>query len=252
MADSKISALNAATALAGTEVLPVVQGGATVKATVNQVRTSATPVSGTTATFNGSTKVTGGFSINTYNAAGVYPPNDSGVAVGWNFTNGGGEVDYWNTYDGGIGGFSWWQKTGASAHVRRMNLSVGGNLTIDTGDITAQSIVPNAAPSSKWAIDGTNAGLLVTIADTATYDLAAGSGVTYLWDNGGNGVGVVYTFYGSVSFAFNPSAFYSATKDTPSLVNFYYNAGTGTYRLQNLTGSSKSIYVFTMRLRASS
>jgi hypothetical protein len=37
MAATKISALGAATALAGTEVLPVVQGGATVGATVDQV-----------------------------------------------------------------------------------------------------------------------------------------------------------------------------------------------------------------------
>lgn len=37
MADKKISELAAATALAGTETLPVVQGGATVKATVSQI-----------------------------------------------------------------------------------------------------------------------------------------------------------------------------------------------------------------------
>ena len=37
MAQKKISELNAATTLAGTEVLPVVQSAATVKATVNQV-----------------------------------------------------------------------------------------------------------------------------------------------------------------------------------------------------------------------
>jgi hypothetical protein len=37
MADSKISALPSATALAGTEVVPVVQGGATKKATIDQI-----------------------------------------------------------------------------------------------------------------------------------------------------------------------------------------------------------------------
>jgi hypothetical protein len=41
LADAKISALTAATALAGTEVLPVVQGGVTVKATVDQILTPA-------------------------------------------------------------------------------------------------------------------------------------------------------------------------------------------------------------------
>lgn len=39
MADTKISALTAATALDGTEPLPVVQGGATKKSTVRQILT---------------------------------------------------------------------------------------------------------------------------------------------------------------------------------------------------------------------
>jgi hypothetical protein len=39
MADTKISDLTAGTALAGTEVMPTVQGGATVKHTFNQVKT---------------------------------------------------------------------------------------------------------------------------------------------------------------------------------------------------------------------
>lgn len=44
MADTKISALSAASTLAGTEPLPVVQGGATVKATVTQVLAKAAKV----------------------------------------------------------------------------------------------------------------------------------------------------------------------------------------------------------------
>lgn len=118
--------------------------------------------------------------------------------------------------------------------------------------VDALTFTPTSAPSSNWAINGTNAGLLVTIANDGTYDLATGSGAVYAWDNGGNGVGIFYTFYGTVSPDFNPSAFYSTTVDTPLLVNFYYNAGTGTYRFQNKTGSSKSIYIFTMKFRASS
>jgi len=41
MADQKISQLSAATALAGTEVVPVVQGGATKKATIDQILSPA-------------------------------------------------------------------------------------------------------------------------------------------------------------------------------------------------------------------
>lgn len=41
MADQKISQLTAATALAGTEVVPVVQGGSTKKATIDQILSPA-------------------------------------------------------------------------------------------------------------------------------------------------------------------------------------------------------------------
>jgi hypothetical protein len=41
MADAKISQLTSATALAGTEVVPVVQGGSTKKATIDQILTPA-------------------------------------------------------------------------------------------------------------------------------------------------------------------------------------------------------------------
>jgi autotransporter-associated beta strand protein len=142
--------------------------------------------------------------------------------------------------------------TGTGSTVLSAAPTFTGNVTVSAGNLSASSIIPTSAPSAKWAIDGTNAGLLVTIADTATYDIVAGSGIIYLWDNGGNGVGISYTFYGTSALQYNPSAFYSNTIGTAAKVNLYYNAGTGTYRLQNLTGASKNIYVFTMRLRPSS
>ncbi len=43
MTDKKISELSAASALTGTELAPIVQGGSTVKATANQIKTFCTP-----------------------------------------------------------------------------------------------------------------------------------------------------------------------------------------------------------------
>ena len=54
MADTKISDLTAASALAGADIAPVVQGGANVKATVQQIITAATGATGT----NGETVTT--------------------------------------------------------------------------------------------------------------------------------------------------------------------------------------------------
>jgi hypothetical protein len=210
MADKKISALNAANLpLAGTEVLPLVQSGATKNVatndlTVKNVRSNAT---------TGLLQVTGPGT----GATRVMTTPDA------NFTA---------------------ARTDAAQ-------SFTGDQTI-AGSALPQNIIPTSAPSAKWAIDGTNAGLLITIADTATYDLAVGSGVVYLWDNGGNGVGISYTFYGTAALQYNPSALYSNTGGTAAKVNFFYNAGTNTYRLENLTGSSKNIYIFTIKLRAAS
>jgi hypothetical protein len=119
-----------------------------------------------------------------------------------------------------------------------------------TGTANASSLIPTGAPSSNWAFDGTNSALLVTIANDATYDLAAGSGIIYAWDNGGNGVGVFYTYYGTQSLQFNPQVFYSTTQDALLTMNFYFN-GSSKFRFQNKTGSSKSLYIVTIRTRAS-
>jgi hypothetical protein len=134
-------------------------------------------------------------------------------------------------------------------------LATGSALAFDgtnfntTGDASAASLIPTGAPNSKWAFDGTNSALLITIADNATYDLAVGSGVVYAWDNGGNGVATIYCYYGTTALDFNPAAFYSTTQGTANKINVYYN-GTTAYRFENKTGSSKSIYIVTIRNRA--
>ena len=70
MADTKISALTAASALAAADIAPLVQGGANVKATVQQIVTAAT---GSTA-FPGETLTTSKPAVDlaqTWNASGV-------------------------------------------------------------------------------------------------------------------------------------------------------------------------------------
>ena len=140
--------------------------------------------------------------------------------------------------------------TGTGSNVLATSPTFVGNTTVSSGNLLASSIIPTGAPTSNWAFDGTNAALLVTIANDATYDLATGSGVIYAWDNGGNGVGVFYTYYGSQTIDFNPQVFYSSVQDTPAKMNFYFN-GSNAFRFQNKTGSSKSLYIVTIKTRAS-
>lgn len=75
MADLKISQLSAATALAGTEVVPVVQGGSTKKATIDQI---LSPASGKGINFSAA----GGDTLTIYDE-GTWTPSfsDSGGAT---------------------------------------------------------------------------------------------------------------------------------------------------------------------------
>ncbi len=59
------------------------------------------------------------------NTQGVYPPfNSVKAGIGWNFSAGGGEVDWFNTQNtGSPRGFSWYQQTGASAATLLASLS---------------------------------------------------------------------------------------------------------------------------------
>jgi hypothetical protein len=108
MADKKISALTAATTpLAGTEVLPIVQGGATVKVAVSDL-TAGRAVSALSYTPTGSTVPTNGLFLPAANAVGIATNSAEVARV---FPSGG--VSIGNTTDPGA-----------------TNLSVSGRVTI--------------------------------------------------------------------------------------------------------------------------
>ncbi len=80
MADKKISALTAATTpLAGTEVLPIVQGGATVKVSVDNL-TAGKPVSMSNLTYTGT--VTGGTGVITIGTNQISKDASGNVGIG--------------------------------------------------------------------------------------------------------------------------------------------------------------------------
>ena len=79
MADKKISALTAATTpLAGTEVLPIVQGGATVKVSVDNL-TTGKPVSMSNLTYTGT--LTGGTGVVNLGSGQVYKDASGNVGI---------------------------------------------------------------------------------------------------------------------------------------------------------------------------
>jgi len=172
-------------------------------------------------------------------------------------TNGGRS---WRIGDG-IDGFPtsliFWDATGAAV---RMAIGATGGVSIgNTTDPGAAnlsvtgSIMPASVPSSKWGIDfapSTSNGTYVSIANNGVYALGGGSGIVYVWENGGNGVSATNCYYGTTGTFFNPQALYSNTAGLATKVNIYYN-GAGAYVIQNLSGSTLNFFISTIRLRTS-
>lgn len=71
--------------------------------------------------------------------AGAMPATYFGGALTMNFSNGGGEVDFWNLYPSAATSFNWYQATGTGTNTLLMTLSAAGALTLTTGDLVANA-----------------------------------------------------------------------------------------------------------------
>lgn len=125
MTDKKISELTGATTpLAGTEVLPIVQGGNTKKVAVSDLTagraTSALTFSATD--FMKLTK-TGSDSV----GSGPYYFLDNGAA--------GASNRAWALQLGGSSTYDWWVYTNTEGWVRRFQMDTSGNATLATGNV---------------------------------------------------------------------------------------------------------------------
>jgi len=118
------------------------------------------------------------------------------------------------------------------------------------------SIIPNAVPSSQWGIDfapSTGAGSYITLAAGATYDIASGSGMVLLHSNSTGQAGFFICYAGVTAlFAGNATIYVSSSSPLTSQIGFFYNVGTGKYRITNGYATSQSIFVSTIRTRTNS
>lgn len=131
--------------------------------------------------------------------------------------------------------------------------SAGNNtIAINTTTVGGQLTINNT-PSARWGLDFTaGASSLITIANNGTYDLAGGSGMVIIYVDDGFGAGLFMAWFGATTLVNQSSANgMSNLIGTAGKVNFSYNAGTGAYRIQNLSGASRNMYVTMIRTRAS-
>ena len=151
MADKKISALTAATTpLAGTEVLPIVQGGSTVKVSI--------------------ANVTAGRDVNTKNVIatgqGVFagPLDNFWSASGalYGYYSGGGVFGSYSDASGTLSPLSFDGSTVAlrTANVSRLEISNGGDVTTKTGNLVIGTAGKGIDFSANTAAAGMTSELL--------------------------------------------------------------------------------------------
>ena len=100
--------------------------------------------------------VDGGFFHTTFNTASL-PVSDAGggLAIGWNASGGGAEVNLYNVYEGGVNAFQFSKKTGATTSTDLMSISNSGNVGIGTVSPTALLSVngtANKVGGGSWAV----------------------------------------------------------------------------------------------------
>jgi hypothetical protein len=259
-----ISSLSSASATALT-----LQSAGTTAVTIDtsqNVGIGLTP-SAWSGTASGNLQVGAGGSWTTFSSG---PEMDFGnnfyYASGWTYKNtgpaqmmqiGNSSVPYKFLYAGSgtAGNAITWSEAARIDSSGKVNI----NSTTNLGGILQVNgnIAPTALPSSYWGIDfgtSTSAGSYVTLAYGGTYDMVGGAGVIWVFEQSSS-VGAVQALcaYGSVTLVAN-SGSYSTTFNTASKTNIYYNSGTGTYRIQNLSSSptTYSYWIASMRVRSSS
>ena len=168
MADKKISALTGATTpLTGTEVLPIVQGGSTVKVAVSDL-TAGRAVSASSVTVSGIATLGTGRQW--------FTSNDASYAFLSTVTGGSGNGIYADANNSALmvngGGIAIATSTGLgiTGNITPNTAAKGVNFTANTPAAGMTSQLLNWYEEGTWTpTDGSGAGLVFTVSGTATY-----------------------------------------------------------------------------------
>ncbi len=131
--------------------------------------------------------------------------------------------------------------------------SVMGTLSL-YGQLATALPVRQHTTSNLWSIDAAG-GTTLSLANTFVYQFSSTSVFTgmVLISNAAGGATALFVMGGGqvVKVADGSSAF-STTKDTSSKLNLYYDGASTEYRLQNNSGSTATLSIFSVRARAAS
>lgn len=178
MADTKISALTAATTpLAGTEVLPIVQSGSTVKVSVANLTSGRNIAVGTSPSTTNAALTLGGttgeyaayFGGNVGN--GANPTTDRGLNIGWNRSGGQGETAMvWGTGAGANPNLQIYSWDGSTITERVRVGATTGDVTAQTGNLVIGTSGKGLTTGGSFALGfGTNGSTSQATLNTSGY-----------------------------------------------------------------------------------
>jgi len=149
----------------------------------------------------------------------------------------------------------------AEGGTEAMRLDSSGNVGIGTsspsfygsGLTVTNRIMPQATPSTNWGIDfatDTGGNNYITLAASATYDLATGGGLVLINANNIGDSALFLTYNGNTNKISGGSIIVSGTGGA-NQIGLTWNAGAAKYRINNGYASSQSLWVGTIRIRQS-
>jgi len=137
------------------------------------------------------------------------------------------------------GSLAFYTNIGSTGTTERLRIDSSGN------------IYPTTTPSSAWGLAGFGYSAPISLANDATYDFAAGSGLIIIISAGNTVAGaMLFAAVGSVAIISDPQSEFSSVVNTANKFNVYYESAVGKYRLQNKQGATESlIYIATLAAR---
>ena len=213
MADKKISALTSATTpLAGTEVLPIVQSGATVKVPVSSLTAGRVVAAEGVIVGGGSFASWGLYKAAQVGPTGVFSNVSGTTRLGDNFYYDGSDYRYLTSsfvsmmqFNGGAGGFTFFGAPSGTAgntisFTQSLDMSAAGNMTLNTGNLV---IGTSGKGIDFSATPGTGTSELFADYEEGTWTPAAGANLAVVGTPTYTGqytkVGNTVTAWGSVS-----------------------------------------------------
>lgn len=132
--------------------------------------------------------------------------------------------------------------------LRTSSVSAGCSVSAET-TLACGNFRVTSSPTTTWGFDSSGGGA-VLISNNGTADLPTDfSGSIEVIDENANNAGVVMFARGSTVIISDMFGTFSNMFGTANRINFFFNAETRHYRIENKTGTAVQLWIFSRRIR---